>query len=60
MQTGAATKPGAQTMTIPTSCTDFKEIFCILESMSVTSGDILSRQYKFQITTSLFVASHAT
>ena len=43
----AAIKPGAQTTTTPTSHTDLRKTFCILESMSVTSGDIVYRQYKY-------------
>ena len=32
-------------MILTTSCTDFKEIICIFESMSVTSGDMQLKGY---------------
>ena len=39
MQSGATIKQATQVMISPKSCTDFKQIRCILESMSVTSNE---------------------
>ena len=47
MQTGAIIKWLAQVTTVTTSCRGFRKIICIFEDMSVTSGDIHHKDYKY-------------
>ena len=50
MQTRAAPKPGAQTTTTLTSCTDLKKIFCILEIYFQTGKNQADPSWRQQLT----------